>query len=61
MAPGTDPYSMLVYAARGTDVRTTVVDGELLVRDFALTQLDAPAIAAEARAGAARLLQRAGL
>jgi enamidase len=61
MAPGTDPYSMLVYAARGTDVRTTVVDGEVLVRDFALTRLDAPAIAAEARDAAQRLIQRAGL
>src|SRR5262249_28473032 len=29
--PGPDPYSTLVYAARGTDVTTTVVDGELLV------------------------------
>jgi 5-methylthioadenosine/S-adenosylhomocysteine deaminase len=61
MAPGTDPYSMLVYAARGTDVRTTVVDGEILVRDFALTQLDAVAITIEARAAARRLIDRAGI
>ena len=32
--PGPDPYSTLVYAARGSDVRTTIVDGELLVDDF---------------------------
>jgi len=31
------------------------------VRDFALTRLDAPAIAAEARDAAQRLIQRAGL
>ncbi len=61
MAPGADPYSMLVYAARGTDVRTTVVDGEVLVRDFALTQLDASAIAAESRVAARRLVERAGI
>jgi 5-methylthioadenosine/S-adenosylhomocysteine deaminase len=61
MAPGSDPYSMLVYAARGTDVRTTVVDGEVLVRDFQLTRLDAPAIAAEARSAARVLMQRAGI
>ena len=30
--PDRDPYSTLVYAARGTDVRTTIVDGEVLVR-----------------------------
>src|SRR5581483_5373185 len=34
-APDPDPYSTLVYAARGSDVRTTIVDGELLVHDFA--------------------------
>jgi len=34
LAPGPDPYSTLVYAARGSDVRTTIVDGELLVNDF---------------------------
>jgi cytosine/adenosine deaminase-related metal-dependent hydrolase len=28
LAPGPDPYSTLVYAARGSDVRTTIVDGE---------------------------------
>jgi 5-methylthioadenosine/S-adenosylhomocysteine deaminase len=61
MAPGTDPYSMLVYSARGTDVRTTVVDGEILVRDFALTQLDPVAITVEARAAARRLIDRAGI
>jgi 5-methylthioadenosine/S-adenosylhomocysteine deaminase len=61
LAPGSDPYSTLVYAARGTDVRTTVVDGEVLVRDFELTQLDAHQVAAEARTAAARLRNRAGL
>ena len=26
-ATGPDPYSTIVYASRGTDVRTTIVDG----------------------------------
>ena len=38
LALGIDPYSTLVYAARGTDVRTTVVDGEVLVDDFTATR-----------------------
>jgi 5-methylthioadenosine/S-adenosylhomocysteine deaminase len=56
-----DPWSTIVYAARGPDVRLTMVDGELLVRDFALTQLDARSIAIEARAAADELATRAGL
>jgi 5-methylthioadenosine/S-adenosylhomocysteine deaminase len=61
LAPGLDPYSTLVYAAHGSDVRTTVVDGEVLVRDFELTRLDARAITSEAHAAARRLRERAGL
>ena len=41
LAPGADPWSTIVYAARGTDVRSVVVDGEVLVHDFALTRMDA--------------------
>ena len=40
LAPGPDPYSTLVYAARGSDVRTTIVDGEVLVDDFAPVRVD---------------------
>jgi 5-methylthioadenosine/S-adenosylhomocysteine deaminase len=61
LAPGTDPYSTLVYAARGADVRTTVVDGEVLVHDFASLQLDGAEIAAEASAAARVLIDRAGI
>jgi len=55
LAPGPDPYSTLVYAARGSDVRTTIVDGEVLVDDFAPTRVDRGQVAAEARAAATRL------
>jgi len=57
-APGADPYSTIVYALRGSDVRTTIVDGEVLVDDGAHTRLDPAEIVAEARA-AAHLLARA--
>src|SRR4029077_14283969 len=36
LAPDPDPWSTLVYAARGTDLRLTMVDGQVLVNDFAL-------------------------
>jgi 5-methylthioadenosine/S-adenosylhomocysteine deaminase len=57
--PGSDPYSTLVYAARPTDVRTTIVDGEVLVHEFEPVSLDAADIAAKARAEAAALAARA--
>jgi 5-methylthioadenosine/S-adenosylhomocysteine deaminase len=58
-APDRDPWSTLAYAARGSDVRLTMVDGEVLVDRFSLVQLDAPAIMAEARVSAAELANRA--
>ena len=61
LAPGRDPYSTLVYAARGTDVRHTVVDGRVLVRDFRPVHMDPAEVAADARVEAAALLARAGL
>jgi 5-methylthioadenosine/S-adenosylhomocysteine deaminase len=60
LAPGPDPYSTLVYAARGTDVRATVVDGQVLVRDYAPVHLDPAAVAADARSAARALVSRAG-
>lgn len=60
-APGTDPYSTLVYACRGTDVRLTMVDGDVLVRDGRHCALDGPALAAHARTEARRLRARAAL
>jgi len=61
LAPGPDPYSTLVYAARGSDVRHTVVDGQVLVRDYRPVRLDPAEVAADARREAAALLARAGL
>jgi 5-methylthioadenosine/S-adenosylhomocysteine deaminase len=61
LAPDADPWSTLAYAARGTDVRLTMVDGQILVRDFTLAGLDAAEVTAEARAATAELVARAGI
>jgi 5-methylthioadenosine/S-adenosylhomocysteine deaminase len=58
LAPGPDPFSTLVYAARGTDVRTTIVDGEILVDEFVPTRVDRTEIAVEARRAAQELASR---
>jgi 5-methylthioadenosine/S-adenosylhomocysteine deaminase len=57
LAPDLDPYSTIVYAARGTDVRMTMVDGEVLVSEFAPVRLDRAAVVAEARHAAAELMR----
>ena len=61
LANGPDVYAMLVYAGRASDVRTTVVDGELLVDGFKPTWSDPADVAAEARTAARQVAQRAGL
>ena len=60
-ANGRDPYSTIVYAGRGTDVRTTIVDGEVLVDDFRPIRWDSRELEATARTEAAALARRAGL
>jgi len=57
--PDPDPWSTLVYATRGTDVSLTMVDGRILVRDFAMTHQDVAAITADARTAAKALQARA--
>jgi 5-methylthioadenosine/S-adenosylhomocysteine deaminase len=59
LSPDSDPWSTLVYAARGSDVRMTMIDGEILVRDFQLTQIDAAEVASLGRVAAAELESRA--
>jgi 5-methylthioadenosine/S-adenosylhomocysteine deaminase len=58
---GPDPYSTLVYASRGTDVRTTIVDGRVLIDDFRPVLWDATEISAAARVEARALASRANL
>jgi 5-methylthioadenosine/S-adenosylhomocysteine deaminase len=46
--PMYDPVSHLVYVTRGDDVRTTIVNGKVLMHDRRLRTLDRPAVIAEA-------------
>jgi 5-methylthioadenosine/S-adenosylhomocysteine deaminase len=59
LASAPDPMSAIVFAARPSDVRMTVVDGEILVDDFRLVRADVSAIVAEARSEAQALAARA--
>jgi 5-methylthioadenosine/S-adenosylhomocysteine deaminase len=59
ITPSPDPYSAIVYAANADDVRLTMVDGEILVKDGAPVHLDAVEICAHARTQAAELARRA--
>jgi 5-methylthioadenosine/S-adenosylhomocysteine deaminase len=61
LVPAVDVYSTLVYAARGSDVRTTVVGGEVLLDDFRLKRVDLLELRATAEAEARALAKRAGL
>jgi len=60
-SPDVDPYSTLVYASRSTDVRAAIVDGEVLVDEFAPVRVDRAEVAAAATAEARALARRAGL
>ena len=51
--------SHLVYAATGSDVRHTMVDGQLLMADREVLVLEEPAVRAEAQERADRLAERA--
>jgi 5-methylthioadenosine/S-adenosylhomocysteine deaminase len=48
--PMYDPLSHLVYTTRGDDVRTTIVNGRVLMRDRHVITLDEAAVLREARA-----------
>jgi len=50
-----DPVSHLVYATRGDDVRTTIVDGKVLMKDRRVRTLDRAAVIAEANRLAVRV------
>ena len=50
LRPSHDPWSTLAYAAHSADVRDTVVDGRVLMRDRVLTTLDERAVIAELEA-----------
>ena len=53
--PMYNPISHLVYVARGDDVRTTVVNGRVLMRDRRMRTLDERVVLADARALAVKV------
>ena len=53
--PMYDPLSHLVYVTRGDDVRTTIVNGRVLMRDRKVLTLSESDVLAEARRLAARV------
>jgi len=55
--PMYDPLSHLVYTTRGDDVRTTIVNGKILMREGKVLTLNEPAVLAEARKLAAEVRQ----
>ena len=59
LATAPDPMTAVVYAARPSDVQTTVVDGTVLVDDFSLVALDQADVVATARREAVALAARA--
>ncbi len=60
-SPAADVISTLIYAAQPCDVRTVIIDGELVMRDRQLLTLDESEIRAEANRESALLRERAGV
>ena len=61
LVPRFDPYSHLVYAARGDNVRATIVDGTVLYLDGEFRTIDVAATLAGARRQGARVRAAIGL
>ncbi|WP_229115394.1 amidohydrolase [Halapricum desulfuricans] len=59
LTPAHDLVSHLVYAARGSDVRHTVADGQVLMRDREVTVFDEQAVRERASERARALVERA--
>ncbi|WP_336001547.1 amidohydrolase [Halorientalis halophila] len=59
LTPAHDLVSHLAYAVTGSDVRHTVCEGQVLVRDREVTTLDEERVLADAREHAAALIDRA--
>jgi 5-methylthioadenosine/S-adenosylhomocysteine deaminase len=58
--PMYDPLSHLVYVTRGDDVRTTIVNGRVLMRDRKVLSLDRAHVLSDARGFAARVREAVG-
>jgi len=56
-----DPVAQIVYVTRGDDVKTTIVNGNVLMRDRKVLTLDEAKVKAEARAASAQVRAAVGL
>lgn len=59
--PVFDPVSQIVYASRGDDVETTIVNGRILMRDRKVLTLDEASVLAEARKAAEQVRKAVGM
>ena len=59
--PGDDIVSSLVYSAQASDVRTTIIDGQVMMRDGKLLTITEAEVISEANREANALKHRAGL
>ncbi|HXI24602.1 MAG TPA: 5'-deoxyadenosine deaminase [Pyrinomonadaceae bacterium] len=60
-APTGDVVSALVYSAQASDVRATIIDGQVVMRDRELLTLNEPTLLADANREAEALFSRAGV
>jgi 5-methylthioadenosine/S-adenosylhomocysteine deaminase len=56
--PINDIFSQIVHCAKASDVRTVIVNGEILMRDRQLTRLDEMRILADAKIANRDLMER---
>ena len=60
-SPSPDVVSALVYSAQPCDVRTTIIDGQIVMRDRELLTMSEAAVVEEANREASALTNRAGI
>jgi len=60
-SPKQDVISSLVYSAQPSDVRVTIIDGRVVMRDGELLSLNEDSVMADANSEASALARRAGL
>jgi len=58
--PVNDIFSQIVHCAKVSDVQTVIVNGEILMRERALTQVDEKKILADAKVAHRDLMERMG-
>ena len=61
VTPARDPVSALVYSAAAPDVRSTIIDGMIMMRDGELKTLNEASVTADANREARALFKRSGV